>query len=68
MKGQGLITRGGVKFYHKCFYIFSLFFDVLSIDIIDFCIVRISFFVTVRPSAHFGPALNPPKSKISDGT
>ena len=34
MKGQGLITREGVKFHHKYFYIFSLFYDALSIDTI----------------------------------
>ena len=44
MKGHGLITREDVKFYHKCFYIFSFFYDALSIDTIDFCIGRISVF------------------------
>ena len=44
MKGQGLITREGVWFYHECFYIFSFFYDALSIDTIDFCIGRILFF------------------------
>ena len=44
MKGQGLITREGVRFYHKCFYIFSFFYDALSIDTIDLSIERISFF------------------------
>ena len=54
----------GMKFYHKSFYIFSFFYDALSIDTIDFCIERISFFVTVGPSAPFGPALNPLKIGI----
>ena len=63
MKGQGLLTGEGVRFSNKCFYIFPLFYDVRSIDSIDFCIERISFFVTVGLSTPFGPALNPPKTE-----
>ena len=43
MEGQGLITGKGVRFYHKCFYIFSFFYDSLLIDTTDLRIERISF-------------------------
>ena len=41
---KGLITREGVKFYRKCFYIFCFFYDALLIDTIEFWIERILFF------------------------
>ena len=56
MKGQGLIIREEVRFYHKCFYVFSLFYDALSIDTIDFGIGRISFSLDRWTQCPFWPS------------
>ena len=61
MKGLGLITRERVRFYHKCFYIFLLFYDALSLILFISALEELRLFVTVGPSTPFGRTLNPPK-------
>ena len=61
MKGQGLATREGVRFYHKCFYIFHSFMMPYRLIPLISALEKFRFFVTIGPNPPFGPALNPPK-------
>ena len=57
MKGQGLITREGVRFF---IFFHSFMMPYRFITLIS-ALEEFHFFVTVGPSAPFGPALNPTK-------
>ena len=59
MKGLGMITRERVRFYHQYFYIFYYF--LMPYRLILSALEEFRFFVTVGPSAPFGPTLNSPK-------
>ena len=47
-----------MKFYHKCFYIFSFFYNALSLNTIDLSIERISFFRDRWIQYSFWPSAN----------
>ena len=53
-----MITREGVKFKRKCFYMFSLFYDAIPLI---FSMKAFRFCVPIRASDPFVPALTPPK-------